>query len=178
MLLRREVPGDETAVRRVHSLAFAHPDLPGDQVPEARLVDALRAGGHVVPVCSIVAVEYGDVVGHVVCSRASIVAAEPAVSAAVVGLGPLGVLPDRRRRGAGSALMHAVLAAADARNVAAVVLLGDPRFYRRFGFESASRWGIVPTNSSWEPAFQVRRLTAWDDRLRGEFRYAEPFQQL
>ena len=143
---------------------------------EAALVDALRTGGHVVPGCSTVAVERDAVVGHVVCSRASVGAS--AESAQVLGLGPLGVLPDRQSRGVGSALMHAVLAAADACDVAAVVLLGEPAYYRRFGFEPARRWGLTPPDPSWERGFQVRRLTAWDDRLHGEVRYAAPFHEL
>jgi putative acetyltransferase len=163
----------------VHSLAFAGRDLDAGPPPEARLVDALRAGGHVVPACSIVAVEGDAVVGHVVCSRGSLEGAtrEPE-TAEVLGLGPLGVIPNRQRGGTGSALMHAVLGAADACDVAAVVLLGEPAFYGRFGFEPAARWGIRPPDPSWEPAFQVRRLTTWDDRLRGEFRYAAPFARL
>lgn len=178
MLLRREVPADEMAVRRVHTRAFADAALGDATVPEARLVDALRRGGYVVPVCAIVAVEAATVVGHVVCSRASISAAPGTPTAASLGLGPLGVLPDHQRRGVGTALMHAVLAAADARNVAAVLLLGDPAYYSRFGFEPASRWGVTAPEPSWGPAFQIRRLTAWNDRLHGEFRYAEPFHQL
>ena len=162
----------------MHTLAFARADLGGEPVREAALVDALRAGGHAVPGCSIVAVEGDAVVGHVVCSRASMGAPADPQLALVLGLGPLGVLPDHQGRGVGSALMHAVLAAADACDIAAVALVGDPAYYDRFGFEPASRWGITPPDPAWEPAFQVRRLTAWDDRLRGEFRYAEPFQQL
>jgi putative acetyltransferase len=178
MLLRRERPADAKAVRRVHALAFASPDPGGPPAPEAELVDGLRAGGHIVPACSIVAVEADAVVGHVVCSRASVGEPAGAESARVLGLGPLGVLPDHQRRGVGSALMHAVLGAADACDIAAVVLLGEPAYYGRFGFELARRWGITPPDPSWEPAFQLRRLTAWDDRLRGEFRYAAPFLEL
>jgi hypothetical protein len=42
---------------------------------------------------------------------------------------------NQQRRGVGGALMHRVLAAADALDVPAVVVLGDPGYYRRFGFE-------------------------------------------
>ena len=177
MLLRRECPMDAEAVRRVHALAFATADVGGAPVPEAWLVDALRAGGHIPPACSIVAIEGDTVVGHVVCSRASVGEPTGTGSAQVLALGPLGVIPDRQSRGIGSALMHAVLAAADACDVAAVVLLGEPTYYRRFGFEPARWWGITPPDPSWERGFQVRRLTAWDDRLNGEVRYAAPFHE-
>ena len=177
MLLRREGPADAEAVRRVHALAFATADLGGTPVPEVWLVDALRAGGHIPPACSIVAVGGDAVVGHVVCSRAGVGEPTGPESVPVLGLGPLGVVPARQNRGVASALMHAVLAAADACDVAAVVLLGEPAYYRRFGFEPARHWGLTPPDPSWERGFQVRRLTAWDDRLNGEVRYAAPFHE-
>ncbi len=57
---------DQLAVRGVHNAAF------GGDAAEARLVDDLRADGAVIAALSIVAVLDGDVIGHVVCSRASI----------------------------------------------------------------------------------------------------------
>jgi putative acetyltransferase len=74
--------------------------------------------------------------------------------------------------------MHAVLAAADALDVPAVALLGDPRYYARFGFEPAESLGVHPPQPEWGPHFQLRRLTGWSDSLRGRFRYAAAFDQL
>lgn len=108
-------------------------------------------------------------VGHVVCSRGRI------GDRPVLGLGSLGVLPPRQRRGVGHALMHAVLGAADALGEPAVVLLGDPGYYARFGFEPAVPYGILPSDPAWEPAFQVRRLAAWEGSPRGRFSFAPPF---
>jgi putative acetyltransferase len=112
------------------------------------------------------------VVGHVVCSRASI-DGRPSV-----GLGPLGVLPTHQRRGVGQALMHGVLAAADALEEQAVVLLGDADYYRRFGFLLAAPLGVLPTDPGWTEYFQVRILSAWNGSLRGTFLYATAFDGL
>jgi putative acetyltransferase len=101
-----------------------------------------------------------------------------AAAPASVGLGPLGVLPTYQRRGMGQALIHGVLAAADALDEPAVVLLGDPGYYRRFGFQAAQPLGILPTDPSWAEHFQVRPLNAWDGSLRGTFRYAKAFDAL
>jgi predicted N-acetyltransferase YhbS len=60
----------------------------------------------------------------------------------VLTLGPIGVMPDRQRRGIGSALMRAALEEARARGEAAVLLFGDPAFYRRFGFEPGVTFGV------------------------------------
>lgn len=168
MLLRRELPVDQPTVRAVHRAAFGD----GADAAEARLVDDLRADDDVIPALSIVAVMDGDVVGHVICSRASI-AERPSI-----GLGPLGVIPAYHRRGVGQALMHAVLAAADALDEPAVALLGDPAYYSRFGFVMGATLGILPPVPEWGPHFQVRPLNAWDDSLRGTFRYARAFDRL
>ncbi|MGH4006753.1 MAG: GNAT family N-acetyltransferase [Pseudonocardiaceae bacterium] len=168
MLLRRELPVDQSAVRVVHNAAFGG----GGAAAEAQLVDDLRADGDVIAALSIVAVLDGDVVGHVICSRANI-ADRPSI-----GLGPLGVLPAYQRRGVGQALMHAVLAAADALDEPAVALLGEPAYYHRFGFVVGATLGVLPPVPEWGRYFQLRPLNAWDDSLRGTFRYARAFDRL
>ena len=55
------------------------------------------------------------------------------------------------------------------------MLLGDPAYYGRFGFELAAPLGVLPPVPAWEPHFQVRRLNAWDGESRGTFRYAPAF---
>jgi putative acetyltransferase len=96
----------------------------------------------------------------------------------VLGLGPLGVRPDRQGQGVGGALMHAVLAAADARDEPLVVLLGDPNYYRRFGFVAAGDLGIEAPEPAWGEHFQARLLAAYDPALTGPFAYAAPFTRL
>jgi putative acetyltransferase len=71
-----------------------------------------------------------------------------------------------------------VLAAADALDEPMVVLLGDPGYYSRFGFEPALPAGVVPPVAEWEPYWQLRRLRAWREGLRGEFRYAPAFDRV
>ena len=137
------------------------------------LVDQLRDGPAWLPPLSLVAIGTGGtVIGHVLATRGH-VGPMPAL-----GLGPLGVHPDHQRRGVGSALMHAVLAAADALDEPLVALLGDPAYYTRFGFWPSADYHIMPPVAHWQPHFQVRPLTAYDPVLRGTFTYAEPFGRL
>ncbi len=194
MIVRRETAADVLAVREVVDAAFAAPDRPG-RTDEVLLLDALRRSDAWLPALSLVALDRDDlggddlggddlvgadpksehgaaqVVGHIVCTRAH-VNGEP-----VLGLGPLSVRPDRQRRGVGSALMHAVLGAADALDEPLVVLLGHTDYYPRFGFRPAAQLGITPPVPRWQEHFQARPLTSYRPELRGRFVYAEPFQQ-
>jgi putative acetyltransferase len=179
MLIRRETPKDAEAIRGVHTMAFASPELRGQTPVEARLVDELRASDAWLPELSLVAIgssdsigSEGKVAGHVVCTRGRV------GRTAALGLGPLGVLPHLQRRGIGQALMHAVLGAADALNEPLVVLLGHASYYPRFGFRPAEEYGITPPVPEWAPNFQARALAAYDPSIRGEFAFAKPFADL
>ncbi|WJK43006.1 N-acetyltransferase [Solwaraspora sp. WMMA2056] len=198
MLVRRERADDVAAVRAVVTAAFRRPaesgpgqgPEPDDRPPvEVGLLDELRADPGWIPALSLVAVDgpadtdpgapaavagqvdAGGIVGHVVCTR-GYVDDRPAL-----GLGPLAVRPDRQRAGVGSALMHAVLAAAEARDETLVVLLGDPAYYRRFGLRPASDFGIVAPDPQWGHYFQARPLGPTPP-TPGRFRYAAPFDRL
>ncbi len=173
MLIRREVARDTAVIHAITAAAFARPGQPDGQDPtEARLVDELRAGPAWLPRLSLVAVTADDeVIGHVLCTRGH-VGTVPGLA-----LGPLAIRPDRQRHGVGSALMHAILGAADALGEPLVALLGDPAYYRRFGFRPAAGYQITPPRLAWHPHFQVRVLTAYQPSMRGTFTYPEPFDR-
>lgn len=170
MLVRRETPADQAGVAAVHTAASSRGE--GSQPAEVALVGALRDDGDMLPGLSPVAVAGDGVVGHVVCSRGWL-DERPSL-----GLGPLGVLPAHQRSGVGLALMHAVLAAADAFEETEVFLLCDPAYYRRFGFVLAAPLGLLPQDPAWSEHFQVRPLAAWDRSARGTFWYAPAFDRL
>ena len=177
MIVRRERPGDIEIVAAIDRAAFpAPPGRPDADPIEVGLLAALRADDGWVPALSLVAVDAAapdDIVGHVVGTRGQV------GDAPAVGLGPIGVRPDRQREGVGSALMHAVLAAADACGNPLVALLGDPAFYGRFGFVTSADVDIEPPNPAWGVHFQVRVLgDGRAEGLVGRFRYAAPFDDL
>jgi len=168
--VRRERAGaeqDAELVRAVHRAAFASDS--GEPV-EVGLVDALRADPGWLPHLSLVAVLDGQVVGHVVATRATV------DGAPALGVGPLGVLPAFHGRGVGTALMYALLGAAQARAESLVALLGEPGYYGRFGFTAASGLGVLAPDPGWGPYFQALLLAA--EAPTGAFRYAAPFDDL
>lgn len=173
MLIRRERPDDVDAIDQVHREAFAATAAERTEPIEAGLVHALRADAGWVPALSLVAEDPdGLVIGHVVCTEGAIDATP------VVGLGPIGVRVEHQGRHVGHALMHAVLAAADALDYPLVVLLGHTDYYPRFGFVPAATLGIVPPDPTWADHFQARPLATYTPALRGPFHYAKPFQAL
>lgn len=172
MLIRRETERDADVIRAITTAAFAPSRPPNQVVPEARLIDELRASPAWLPALSLVAAApAGEVTGHVLCTRGH-VGHDP-----VLALGPLSVRPECQRHGTGSALMHAVLGAADALGEPLVALLGDPAYYRRFGFQLSTTYQITPPKPQWQPHFQVRILSAYQPRLCGVFTYPEPFDR-
>ena len=125
---------DAEAVREVHLKAFAGREA------EAHLVEELHAAD-AAPV-SLVAVNgsSGSVLGHVLFSTVEI--DNSGSSIRVVGLAPIGVLPQYQEQGVGSRLIHAGLETCREAAFEAVVVLGEPGYYSRFGFERASDHGL------------------------------------
>lgn len=174
MVVRLQQAGDYEAIRHVYAEAFRHPRFrrpqsPGSVAPEVGLFEALWESGDAIPALSFTALAADGVVGHVTASR-STVATNP-----VVAVGPIGVLPAHQGAGIGSALMDALLAAAEAADVPLVVLLGAPQYYRRFGFRPAEELGVISPEPEWGDAFQARPLTAYTESVAGPFRYAPAF---
>lgn len=179
--VRAERPADAAAVHEVVTAAFRSP-------VQARLVTALRACSAHLPDLALVATVDGEVVGHVLATVAHVVperAAEsggrqPGGGGRVVNLSPLSVAPSWQRRGVGAALVGELVARAEARGEAAVVLEGDPAYYGRLGFEPAARWGLRIDLPAWAPpeAAQVRRLAAHRPSLRGRVAYPAPFHEV
>lgn len=134
--IREEQPEDVAAIRAVNEEAFGQP-------AEARLVDKLRRACD--GLLSLVAVDGGAVVGHILFSPVTI-DAHPSLAGGM-GLAPMAVLPACQRRGIGSSLVRAGLARLRSRSCPFVIVLGHPAYYPRFGFEPASRYGL---RSQWD----------------------------
>jgi putative acetyltransferase len=160
--VRREGPGDRIAVEAVHRAAF-----PDDGRYELAVLRGLWDGPWFLPRLSLVADSGGDAIGHLIATRAHVGEAD------ALGVGPVGVTPARHGRGVGSALVNALVGAAQALDETVLVLLGDPRFYGRFGFVPAAELGIEAPDPAWGAHFQAMALA--DSAPRGRFRYAPPF---
>jgi len=173
--IRAERPGssnDAAAARAVHLAAF-----PTDA--EARLLDALRAAGGIDPRRSLFAEVDGSPVGHCLLTAATLERNDGTeVGGRVVALGPIAVVPAWQSRRIGSKLVLAALERCVSDGVAAVVLLGHPAYYPRFGFGPARAQGLEPPEPWPDEAWMAYRLPAWTPEDRGVVRYARPFMEM
>jgi putative acetyltransferase len=127
MSIKNEQLEHRVAIHEVLVAAFPSED-------EANLVDRLRSDGD--SVISLVAVEEDAVVGHILFSRLN-------APIRALGLAPVAVTPTRQRFGIGSQLIRAGLKQAAADGWQAVFVLGEPRYYGRFGFDVSLASGFT-----------------------------------
>ena len=161
--IREEAPDDHAAVRDLLIDAFQRPE-------ESVLVDRLRAEHADAFGPALVAEIEGHLVGYVCCSELRIEGTPGALA-----LGPIAVLPARQMMGIGSALMRRIQEVV----TVPVALLGEPVWYRRFGFRPAAELGIQPPWDGVGDAWQVWFPASVDaERYRGKARYLPPFDEV
>lgn len=133
--IRLETADDIAAIDEVTIAAFAN--APHSSHAEQAIVRALRAANQLT--VSLVAEASQQLVGHVALSPVTITDRHGKSTAGWYGLGPISVLPDRQGQGIGSLLMQHALSALQTAQAAGCVLLGDPAYYARFGFQAHAR---------------------------------------
>ena len=128
MIIRDEKDSDVAAISEVTRAAFEN--HPHSHQTEHFIVDALRAADALT--LSLVAERDGRVVGHIAFSAVTI----SGRNGDWYGLGPVSVLPEYQRQGIGKALIRKGLSLLKELDAGGCVLVGDPQYYRRFGFKN------------------------------------------
>ena len=160
--LRAETTDDIQAIHDLTCAAFL--DAPHTAHTEQFIVAALRDAGALT--ISLIAERDDKLIGHVALSPVCISDAEDRW----YGLGPISVRPSEQGRGVGSQLMYAAIAALEKIGAHGCVLLGDPTFYKRFGFEPID--GLVLPGF---PAEYFQALMLQGDMPQGEVTYNAAF---
>lgn len=168
--IRAERAGDEEAVAVVNRSAFG-----GEE--EAQLVTAMRRSASFVPELSLVAEVGGRVSGHILLFRVQLVRGQ-GTAEDILALAPMAVVPSQSHRGIGSLLIQEAVGQATALGYRAIVVIGHPDYYARFGFQKAADWGVscelpVPADS-----VTARELAAGALRGGGALRYPPEFTRL
>jgi putative acetyltransferase len=126
--IRAETSGDAQAIEAVTTSAFLR--APHTSHTEQHIVSGLRRAGKLA--VSLVADADGIVIGHVAISPVSISDG----ASGWFGLGPVSVLPPHQGRGIGSQLVREALRLLHDRGASGCVVLGEPAYYGRFGFQA------------------------------------------
>jgi putative acetyltransferase len=160
--IRPEKSKDIEQVREILRAAF-----PTDA--ESKLVDALRVNGKAI--ISLVAASNNHRLGHILFSPVS---TTPPSEAKGIGLAPVAVRPQVQAQGIGSELIREGLGLCKELGYDYCVVLGNPKYYQRFGFEKASSFGLQ-NEYGVDDAFMVIRFSNRSDMAHGLVKYPSEF---
>jgi putative acetyltransferase len=161
-MIRDATPDDHLAIRSVVRSAFG-------RIDEVNLVEELRTDGD-----ALVELVVGDeksLWGHILYSPLAIERGGETLAAAA--LAPVSVVPALQRRGIGSALIEEGNAKCAALGLSAIVVLGHPDYYPRFGFSAQAAESLDAPFSG--PAFMALELRPGALTAGGRVRYAKAF---
>ncbi|HAS61884.1 MAG TPA: GNAT family N-acetyltransferase [Vibrio sp.] len=164
MLIRTEAPADILVIDRLLKSTF-------ETEAEANLVMSLRENGKLT--LSLVACnDEGEVVGHAMFSPVMLEGEDLNWQ----GLAPVCVREDYRKQGIAAAMIGDALESLNDFGYPACVVLGDPAYYGRFGFEAAEKHNFSCQWQVPQGAFQVLAIAPGEfEQRQGQIEYSEEF---
>jgi len=170
MIIRPEKIKDYTAIHEVNELAF------GGRA-EADLIGALRKSDSFIPELSLVVVQKGEVIGHILFSPIVIKSKERVIPA--LALAPMAVHPKFQNKGIGLKLVSRGLEDCQRLGHKIIIVIGHPEYYPRFGFLPARDKGLEVAFPVPDEAFMVLELVPGVlDITQGEIIYPPEFQEM
>ncbi|WP_409295820.1 GNAT family N-acetyltransferase [Peribacillus sp. SCS-26] len=116
---------------------------------EKALVREIREKPYYLPQFDLLIEAGGSLAGHVMLSRFPISGAR---GGEVLMLSPVSVATRRQRQGIGRHMVRTALDMAASRGYKGVIVEGDYRYYRQFGFRTSSEFGIHASEKNLPPA--------------------------
>jgi len=172
--IRKEKPSDYQAVFSVIEKAFR--DTEHTNHKEQFLVESLRNSFAFVEELSLVAMSDHQIIGHILLTK--IVIANEGARYDSLALAPVSVLPEYQGKGVGSKLINQAHQKAKSLGFKSIVLLGDPNYYSRFGYEPAHTFGIsLPFDVPLEYCMAIELEDGALDDVNGEVIYPEEFSK-
>ncbi len=165
IIIRDEQIEDIEAIEKLTKAAFQNAEHTSHT--EHFIVNSLRNHGQLT--ISLVAVEDSSIIGHIAISPVEISSGE----IGWYGLGPISVPPDKQGYGIGSLLMKESLEKLKQFGAQGCVLLGDPRYYSRFGFKNYPEL-ILPD----VPSEYFQALTFSGNIPKANVKYHEAFNAM
>ena len=155
LVIRNETPDDYSAVEHVIREAFFNHYCEG--CTEHYLAHIMRTSSSFIKELDFAAEINGEIAGSIMYTEAKILC-DSQKEIRVLCFGPLAVLPKYQSRGIGSALIKHSLLKAKEMGCNAVLIMGDPNYYCRFGFVPAEKYGIGTADNMYDAALQALEL--------------------
>lgn len=155
MEIRLENEKDYLEVEKIVRNSFWNVYRPGAY--EHFIVHNLRNDKSFISNLAYVIEDEGKIIGHISYSNGEI-RYENAISNAVM-LGPVAIDENYRNRGLGSKLIDFTLKLAQKDNIPFIFVVGDEKYYSRFGFVCASEYGFYLNGTSTDnknPFFMIK----------------------
>lgn len=168
MIIREEQPSDIEKIWQVNVEAF-------ETKAEANLVNTLRDSG--CTFISLVAETESKVVGHILFTPVELSGNE--IKLKIMGIAPMAVLSQYQNKGIGSKLVQAGLERCQSLGYDAVVVLGHPSYYPKFGFVPSVQYGVKSEYDVPDEVFMILELNPGSlKHHEGVIRYHEAFNSV
>jgi len=164
LTIRQSAPSDTEPILDIYGQTFPDEEL-------RPLVNELLTLG--ADYFSLLAIRDNNIVGHIGLTLCSV----DQTTAKVGLLAPLAVAPSWQRDGVGRKLVEAVCEQAKRLGCHAILVLGDPAYYCRFGFKQEDMVKPpYPLPADWCGAWQSTIIRSTDEQLSGNLSVPGPWR--
>lgn len=169
-MIRQERVADYSQIFEVIEKAFENESMSNHK--EHILVDQLRHTDAYIPELALVYTDHGEVLGHVFYSECFI-GDHP-----ILALAPISVTPEEQGKGIGRQLIDASIERAKWSGFSAIVVLGEPKLYEKFGFKQAAEFNIKAPFDVPSENYMIMELYKGSlQGIEGTVKYAVPFNE-
>jgi predicted N-acetyltransferase YhbS len=152
--LRLEEEKDYRIVEELTREAFWNVHCPG--CDEHLLIHNLRKTNEFIKELDFVAIYEDEIIGNIVYVESKIKDTDKEY--VVLTFGPISVLPKYQNKGIGSKLIKHTLNLSKDMDYKAVIIYGDPEYYKRFGFKESKEYNITNKDKKYPAALLVFEL--------------------
>ncbi|MDR1508281.1 MAG: GNAT family N-acetyltransferase [Synergistaceae bacterium] len=158
MNIRLEQLSDYAAVERLTFEAFETMKLPGrTHTNEHYLAHIMRGATAFVPELDFVGEIDGEIVANIMYTKSKIVRLN-GCEVETLTFGPVSVRPELHNHGLGAEIIHHSLGRVSELGYGAVIIVGHPEYYLRFGFKHASEYNLTMPDGAALDAFMALEI--------------------